>query len=204
MSSNHAQVRREAQESNTWLLWMYEVRNLQPFKNKVSVPGWQMAGRHREGDMHYCHAPCRLQSWGWNKDRGTHVSVYFYNYCCSEHSHSKKKQYFQDKGFQFSKRSRHTQKTNNKNLHTCSLLHSLNFPYCALLFMKGCSVKHNGARVNSHHCSTRPEKQSWKLSTATFTFLPHLKMLTYLYCISPSNSNTEKQEGLENAYAWKT
>lgn len=117
-----------------------------------------MAGRHREGDMHYCHAPCRLQSWGWNKDRGTHVSVYFY--CCSEHSHSKKKQYFQDKGFQFSKRSRHTQKTNNKNLHTCSLLHSLNFPYCALLFMKGCPVKHNGARVKSHHCSTRPEKQS--------------------------------------------
>lgn len=63
MSSNQAQVRRKAQESNTWLLQMYDVSGKSAiFQKQVSVPAQQMAGRHRGGDMHYCHAPCRLQS----------------------------------------------------------------------------------------------------------------------------------------------
>lgn len=147
-----------------------------------------MAGRHREGDMHYYRAPCRPQSWlgGKKEDRGTRVSMYFHNYWYSKHNHPKKKQYFQDKGFWFSIRWRHTENTNNKNLHTCSLLHSLNFPYCVLLFMTGCSAKHTiWCSCQSHLYSTSPEKQSWRLSTATFTLLPHLKMLTHLHCTFP-------------------
>jgi len=63
----------------------------------------------------------------------------------------KEKQYFQDKVFQFSKRSRHTQKINNKNLHV-QFITQLKLSYCALLFMKDCFVKHGSwCSCQSHH-----------------------------------------------------
>ena len=145
-----------------------------------------MAGRHRERDMHYCHAPCRLQSWLGGGRRRTEGHVFLCTFVTTVGVNTiiqRRNSIFRIKDFSS---LRHTQKTNNKNLHTCSLLHSLNLPYHAVLFMKGCSVKRSSwCSCQSHHYSTRPEKQSWRLSTATFTFLPHLKMLTHLYCIFP-------------------
>lgn len=86
-------------DGNTWLLPVYEVSGKSAtFQNQsISVPAWQMAGRHREGNMQFCQAPCRLQSW-LGLGRKTEGCVFLctfclllYYYCCSKHNHSKEK-----------------------------------------------------------------------------------------------------------------
>ena len=143
---------------------MYEVSGKSATFQKQSVCASTADGSEAQGRRHAL-LPCSMQAtelaWGCKKNRGTHVSVCFYNYYCSKQSFKRGNSFFNIKDFSSQIRSRRTQKVNNNNLHACNLLHSLNFPYCALLFMKSCFVKHGSwCSCQSDHYSTRPEKQS--------------------------------------------
>lgn len=121
-----------------WSKW--EIRNLSKTKFLCQHSRWLFTQGRRH---HCCHAGCIAGlGAGGNGQEGqellcTFVTTGIVNITIQWRNSTFKR------GFQSSNRSRQSRKPVKKKTcpHVRLILHSWSFPYCALLLMKGCSVK---------------------------------------------------------------